>query len=166
MAGLIESLAKKWKAFQVEEPFSYALLNDLYNETYLAEQKMGDVLNIFGFITIFVACLGLFGLVTFTAEQRVKEIGIRKVLGANVGQIVSLLSTDLILLVGISFVIAFPLGFYLMDKWLQDFSYRIEIKWSVFALAGVITILIAFITMSFKTIRAALANPVDSLRTE
>jgi putative ABC transport system permease protein len=88
------------------------------------------------------------------------------VLGANVGQIVSLLSTDLILLVGISFVIAFPLGFYLMDKWLQDFSYRIEIKWSVFALAGVITILIAFITMSFKTIRAALANPVDSLRTE
>jgi len=166
MAGLIESLAKKWKAFQVEEPFSYALLNDLYNETYLAEQKMGDVLNIFGFITIFVACLGLFGLVTFTAEQRVKEIGIRKVLGANVGQIVSLLSTDLILLVGISFVIAFPLGFYLMDKWLQDFSYRIEIKWSAFALAGVITILIAFITMSFKTIRAALANPVDSLRTE
>jgi putative ABC transport system permease protein len=105
-------------------------------------------------------------LITFTAEQRVKEIGIRKVLGANVGQIVSLLSKDLIVLVAISFVIAFPLGFYLMDKWLEDFAYKIEIQWWVFVVAGLATLIIALFTMSFKTIRSALANPVESLRSE
>ncbi len=166
MAGLIASIEDKWKAFQVEEPFSYALLDELYNETYVREQKMGSILKIFGMLTILVACMGLFGLVTFTAEQRVKEIGVRKVLGANVTEIVSLLSKDLIILVAISFVIAFPLGYYIMDKWLQDFAYKIEIQWWVFALAGVTTLLIAFFTMSFKTIKSALANPVDSLRSE
>jgi putative ABC transport system permease protein len=166
MAELLSSIEGKWKAFHVEEPFSYALLDELYNETYLAEQKMGNILKIFGFITIFVACLGLFGLVTFTAEQRVKEIGIRKVLGANVTQIVSMLSKDLIILVAISFVIAFPLGYYLMEKWLQDFAYKIEIQWWVYVLAGLTTLLIAFFTMSFKTIKSALTNPVESLRSE
>jgi putative ABC transport system permease protein len=166
MAGLIASIEDKWKAFQVEEPFSYALLDELYNETYVREQKMGSILKIFGMLTILVACMGLFGLVTFTAEQRVKEIGVRKVLGANVTEIVSLLSKDLIILVTISFVIAFPLGYYMMDKWLQDFAYKIEIQWWVFALAGITTLLIAFFTMSFKTIKSALANPVDSLRSE
>jgi putative ABC transport system permease protein len=166
MAGLIASIENKWKSFQVEEPFSYGLLDELYNETYVREQKMGSILKIFGMLTIFVACLGLFGLVTFTAEQRVKEIGVRKVLGANVTEIVSLLSKDLIILVAISFVIAFPLGYYMMDQWLQDFAYKIEIQWWVFALAGVTTLLIAFFTMSFKTIKSALANPVDSLRSE
>lgn len=159
MAGLIASIENKWKSFQVEEPFSYGLLDELYNETYVREQKMGSILKIFGMLTIFVACLGLFGLVTFTAEQRVKEIGVRKVLGANVTEIVSLLSKDLIILVAISFVIAFPLGYYMMDQWLQDFAYKIEIQWWVFALAGVTTLLIAFFTMSFKTIKSALANP-------
>jgi len=166
VAALVASISTKWQAFETGEPFSYAFLDDLYNETYVVEQKMGDVLKIFGLLTILVACLGLFGLVTFTAEQRVKEIGIRKVLGANVSQIVSLLSRDLILLVAISFIIAFPLGFYLMDKWLQDFAYRIEIRWWVFVLAGSATILIAFLTMSVKTIKSALINPVDSLRSE
>jgi putative ABC transport system permease protein len=108
MADLIESIQAKWQAFDVEEPFTYALLDELYNETYLAEQNMGSILKIFGFLTILVACLGLFGLVTFTAEQRVKEIGVRKVLGADVFQIVSILSKDLMLLVAISFIIAFP----------------------------------------------------------
>ncbi len=166
MAGLLSSIEDKWKAFHVEEPFSYALLDELYNETYLAEQKMGNILKIFGALTIFVACLGLFGLVTFTAEQRIKEIGIRKVLGANVREIVSLLSRDLIILVAISFVVAFPFGSYLMDKWLQDFSYRIDIQWWVYALAGIATLVIAFLTMSFQTIKSALANPVESLRSE
>lgn len=166
IADLLSSIEDKWKAFHVEEPFSYALLDELYNETYLTEQKMGTILKIFGLLTIFVACLGLFGLVTFTAEQRIKEIGIRKVLGANVAQIVSLLSRDLILLVSISFVIAFPLGYYLMDKWLQDFAYKIDIQWWVYALAGLTTLLIAFSTMSFKTIKSALANPVESLRSD
>ena len=166
IADLLASMEEKWKAFQVEEPFSYALLDELYNETYLSEQKMGTILRVFGALTILVACLGLFGLVTFTAEQRVREIGIRKVLGAKVTEIVSLLSKDLIVLVAISFIIAFPLGYYLMDKWLQDFAYRIEIQWWVYALAALTTLLIAFFTMSFKTVRSALANPVESLRSE
>ena len=166
LSGLIASIDAKWKAFDVEEPFSYALLDELYNETYLTEQKMGSILKSFGLLTILVACLGLFGLVTFIAERRVKEIGIRKVLGANVSEIVSLLSKDLIILVAISFVIAFPLGFYLMNQWLQGFAYKTEIQWWVFVLAGLTTLLIAFLTMSFTTIKSSLANPVDSLRSE
>lgn len=166
MQELITSMENKWKAFHVEEPFSYGLLDELYNDTYMAERKMGNILEIFGMITIFVACLGLFGLVTFTAEQRVKEIGIRKVLGASVSQIVSMLSRDLLMLVAIAFVIAFPLGYYLMNMWLQDFVYRIDIQWWVYALAGLVTLVIAFFTMSFTTVRSALANPVDSLKSE
>jgi len=166
MADLIESIQAKWQAFDVEEPFTYGLLDELYNETYLAEQNMGSILKIFGLLTILVACLGLFGLVTFTAEQRVKEIGVRKVLGANVFQIVSILSKDLMVLVAISFIIAFPFGFYLMDKWLQGFAYKIDIHWWVYIVAGLSTLLIALFTVSFKTVKAALANPVDSLRSE
>lgn len=166
IAGLVASMEERWKAFQVEEPFSYALLDELYNETYLAEQNMGVVLKIFGALTILVACLGLFGLVTFNAEQRVREVGIRKVLGAGVGEIVSLLSKDLLVLVSVSFIIAFPLGYYMMNKWLQDFAYKIEIQWWVFVLAAAVTLFIAFFTMSIKTIRSALANPVESLRAE
>jgi len=166
VAGLLASMNEQWKSFLVEEPFLYAFLNELYAKTYQTEQNMGSILKIFTLLTIFIACLGLFGLITFTAEQRVKEIGIRKVLGANVSQIVSLLSKDLIVLVAISFVIAFPLGFYLMDKWLEDFAYKIEIQWWVFMVAGLATLFIALFTMSFKTIRSALANPVESLRSE
>lgn len=166
MAGLLSSIEKTWKSFDVEEPFSYALLDELYNETYVAEQKMGNILNIFGMLTILVACLGLFGLVTFSAEQRIKEIGIRKVLGASISQIVSLLSRDLIILVTISFVISFPLGYYFMNKWLQGFAYRIEIQWWVYVIAAAATLVVAFITMGFKTVSAALANPVESLRSE
>jgi putative ABC transport system permease protein len=166
MAGLIAGIGDKWKAFETGEPFSYALMNELYNESYLTEQKMGSILKIFGVLTIFIACLGLFGLVTFTAEQRVKEIGIRKVLGANVTQIVSLLSKDLLILVSVSLIIAFPLGYYLMNEWLQDFAYKVSIQWWVFALTGLTTLLIAFVTMSFITIKSSLANPVESLRSE
>ncbi len=122
-------------------------------------------MKIFGLLN-FVACLGLFGLVSFSVEQRTKEIGIRKVVGASVTQIISLLSKDMILLVGISLIVAFPLARYVMDKWLQDFVYRIEIAWWVYAAAGVTTLLIAFLTMSFKTTKSALANPVKSLKTE
>lgn len=166
MSGLIQDLDRLWVAYQPKEAFSYAILNDDYNETYLPEQKMGNILNIFAILTIFVACLGLFGLVTFTAEQRFKEIGIRKVLGSSITQIVSLLSKDFLKLVGISFLVAFPLGFYLMNKWLQEFAYRIELSWQFFLLTALITFAIAFLTISFKTIKAALQNPVKNLRTE
>jgi putative ABC transport system permease protein len=166
VAALVADIESNWKAFNTGEAFSYALLDDLYNETYLAEQRMGTIMEIFGVLTIFVACLGLFGLVTFAAEQRVKEIGIRKVLGANVTQIVAMLSKNLIIPVAVSFIIAFPLGFYIMDKWLQNFAYKTDVPWWAYALAAVITLLIAFTTMSLKTVKSALANPSESLRSE
>ena len=166
MSAVIEDLQKTWNELGAGEPFSYSILDESYRETYRAERKMGSILSIFAFLTIFVACLGLFGLVTYTAEQRFKEIGIRKVLGSSTPQIVTLLSKDFLKLVLISFVIAFPLSYYLMNKWLQEFAYRIDVGWQVFALAGIITLLIAFLTISYKSIRAATANPVKSLRTE
>lgn len=166
MSSFIEDLNTTWNAFSVQEPFTYSILDDSYNETYRAEQKMGTILSIFAFLTIFVACLGLFGLVTYTAEQRFKEIGIRKVLGSSVPQIVALLSRYFLRLVLISFLIAFPLCFYLMNKWLQEFAYRIQISWHVFLVAALITFVIAFLTIGFKSFKAATANPVKSLRAE
>ena len=166
MSGLISHINTLWNNYQVKEPFYYSILDDAYNATYLAEQKMGTILTLFAVITIFVACLGLFGLVTYSAEQRFKEIGIRKVLGSSVTQIISLLSKDFIKLVLLSFLIAFPLGYYLMNKWLQDFAYRIEISLWIYLLTAVITLLIAFITISFKSIQAATANPIKSIKTE
>jgi putative ABC transport system permease protein len=117
-------------------------------------------------LAIFIACLGLFGLATFMAQQRVKEIGVRKVLGATVFNIVQMLSSDFIKLVVISAVISFPVAWWAMHRWLQDFAYRTTLNWWVFALAGIIGLIIALATMSFQAIRAALANPVKSLRTE
>jgi len=166
MSGLISRLNTLWLSYNNKEAFSYSLLDDSYKQTYLTEQKMGSILKIFAILTIIVACLGLFGLVTFTAEQRFKEIGIRKVLGSSVPQIVTLLSKDFLKLVLLSFLIAFPLGFYLMNEWLQDFAYRIEVSWQVFVIAALITIIIAFLTIGFKSIQAATANPIKSLRTE
>jgi len=133
---------------------------------YNAEQQTGKLFITFAVFAIFIACLGLFGLVTYAAEQRIKEIGIRKVLGASVGTIVTMISKDFVKLVLIAFVIAFPVGWWMMNKWLQGFAYRTNISWWVFALAGLLTIAIALITVSFQAIKAALANPVKSLRTE
>ena len=166
ISGLLSSIEVLWDDFTLEEPFNYALLDESYDRIYLVEQKLRMLIRIFASLTIFVACLGLLGLVTFTTEQKFKEIGIRKVLGATVSQIVSMLSLDFLKLILISFVIAFPLGFYLMNRWLEDFAYRIEIHWQVFILAGIGTMAVAFLTLSFKSIKAALANPVNSLRTE
>ncbi len=166
MAEIVSSMESEWKSFGTGEVFDYAFLDTLYNETYVKERNMNVVLQIFAFLTILVACLGLFGLVTFTAQQRIKEIGIRKVLGSSVSQIVGMLAKDFLKLVVIAMAIAFPLGYYFMDKWLQDFAYRITIEWWVFALAGITTILIAFITISYRSIKTALMNPVKSLRTE
>ncbi len=166
MSGIIENLNSDWNSYSPKEALNYSILDDSYNHTYLKERKMGTILTLFAILTIIVACLGLFGLVTFTAEQRFKEIGIRKVLGSSAAQIVALLSKDFIKLVGISFVIAFPLSYYLMNKWLQDFAFRIEIKWYLFMLAAVITLGIAFLTIGIKSFRAASMNPIKSLKTE
>jgi putative ABC transport system permease protein len=147
-------------------PFSYRFLDESFNQMYRAEQRIGRIILIFSTLAILIACLGLFGLSTFIAEQRTKEIGIRKVLGASVSGIVQLLSKDFIKLVALSFIFAAPLAWYFMNKWLQDFAYRIHISWWIFLLAGVLAVTIALVTVSFQAIKAALMNPVRSLRTE
>ena len=166
VAGLLASMKKQWDSYNTSEPFTYNFIDDLFNKTYAVEQKTGAILNLFSIFTIFVACLGLFGLATYTAEQRTKEIGIRKVLGASVSQITGMLSKDFVKLVLIASVIAFPAAWWGMNKWLQSFAYRIHISWWVFAFAGIITLFIAMLTVSFQAIKAALANPVKSLRSE
>jgi putative ABC transport system permease protein len=163
---LIASMKTKWDRFNTGEPFTFTFMDDLYDKTYAAEQNTGTILNIFALLTILVACLGLFGLATYTAEQRTKEIGIRKVLGASVTSVTKMLSKDFIKLVFIACLIAFPLSWWAMNKWLQSFAYRIHISWWIFLAAGIISILIALITVSFQAIKAAVANPVKSLRSE
>ncbi|MBZ9650952.1 ABC transporter permease [Psychroflexus montanilacus] len=166
VSSLLTSIESKWQKINIKQPFSYTFLNESFDNTYLKEKKMRDILSVFTGLTILVACMGLFGLVTFAAERRVREIGIRKVLGSSVPEIIGLLSKDFIKLILVSFVIAFPLGYFLMEQWLQDFAYRIEINWWVFLFAAFITTLIAFGTIVLKSFKAAIANPVKSLRTE
>ena len=166
IAGLLATLKTQWAALTTDAPFTYSFLDDRFNDTYKAEQKIGLILGIFAGLTIFIACLGLFGLATFTAEQRTKEIGVRKVLGASVGSIVGLLSRDFLKLVLIALVIASPLAGWVMNHWLQDFAYRIDIQWWMFALAGLLAVGIALLTVSYQSFKAALMNPVKSLRSE
>ncbi len=155
-----------WKKFLPETPYDFTFLDERFADLYKAEQQQGSIFTIFSFIAIFIACLGLFGLSAFTITQRIKEIGIRKVLGASITSIVTLLSKDFMKLVIIASVIAFPIAWYAMHNWLQDFAYRISIPWWAFILAGILTALIALLTISFQAIKAAAANPVKSLRTE
>ncbi len=166
LPALLTSVEKQWNALAPDAPIEYTFLEENFNATYRAEQKTGRILGLFAGLTIFVACLGLFGLATFTAEQRTKEIGVRKVLGASVSGIVALLSKDFLKLVAISIVIASPIAWYAMNTWLQDFAYKIDISWWIFALAGVLAVGIALLTVSFQSVKAALANPVKSLRSE
>ncbi|MDP5082468.1 MAG: FtsX-like permease family protein, partial [Winogradskyella sp.] len=147
-------------------PFDYGFLDHNLEQLYAEEKQTATIGLIFSLLAVFVACLGLFGLAAFTAEQRDKEIGIRKVLGASVAGIVKLLSVDFIRLVAIALVIAFPLSYYIMNNWLQDFAYRVDIGWRTFAFTGLCALGIAMFTVSFQAIKAALANPVDSLKTE
>jgi putative ABC transport system permease protein len=163
---LIREVESKWNQMAPGQSFSYTFLDADFNKMYEADQRTGKLFITFAIFAIFIACLGLFGLVTYAAEQRIKEIGVRKVLGASVGAIVTMISRDFIKLVLIAFVIAFPLAWWMMDKWLQSFAYRISISWWVFALSGLLAVLISLMTVSFQAIKAALANPVKSLRTE
>jgi putative ABC transport system permease protein len=145
---------------------NFSFMNQDFDASYRAEQRIGAIFIVFASLAIIIACLGLFGLAAYAAEQRTKEIGIRKVLGASVAVIAGTLSRDFIKLVLISIVVSTPIAWYLMNKWLQDFAYRISIQWWVLVLAGFAAILIAMITVSFQSIKAALANPVKSLRSE
>lgn len=164
--GLISNIEQRWKAMAPGMPFSYQFLDEAFDNMYRAEQRVGKVALSFAILAIVIACLGLFGLAAYMAEQRTKEIGVRKVLGASVPNIISMLSKDFVKLVLVAAVVAFPVAWYAMNKWLEDFAYRINIGWWVFVVAGVAALLIALITVSFQAVKAALINPVKSLRTE
>jgi putative ABC transport system permease protein len=165
-ADLIKLIGQKWKALAPGMPFRYSFLNDSFNDMYHSEQRTGTIAIIFAVLAVVIACMGLFGLVTYMAEQRRKEIGIRKVLGATVSNMVLLLSRDFLWLVFIALIVAFPIAWWAMQTWLSDFVYRVHIAWWVFAFSGGIAMLIAFLTVSSQAIKAALANPVKSLRSE
>lgn len=162
----ISKIESQWKSFVSGEPFDYNFLDASFDALYRSEKRMGNIFGIFTVLSIFIACLGLFGLSAYIAERRTKEIGVRKVLGASVQNIVALLSKDFLKLTIIAAFISFPVAWWAMNKWLEDFAYRISIGWSVFLVAGVIALLIALLTVSFQAIKAAIANPVKSLRTD
>ncbi len=166
LPATIAAIRKKYDEFFPGNLFDYYFLDEKFNEQYANDQLFGKVFAIFSGFAIFIACLGLLGLSLFATTQRTKEIGVRKVLGASVSNIVMLLSKDFIKLIIIAFVIASPVAWFVMHNWLQDFAYRINISWWVFIAAGLLAILIALITISFQAIKAAIANPVKSLRTE
>ena len=163
---IISTLEDKWKEFTNGQPFSYNFLDENFNNMYQAEQKLGEIFGVFAGLAIIIGCLGLFGLAAFTAQRRTKEIGIRKVMGASVPGIVTLMSTEFTKLVFISFLIATPVSYLLMENWLQDFAYKTDLGVSVFLLSGAISLIIALVTVSYHAIRSALANPVKSLRYE
>ncbi len=162
----IKSIEGIWNKVAPGQPFAYYFMEDSFNNTYKSEQRLGRIFIIFTILSILIACLGLFGLAAFNAEKRTKEIGIRKVMGASVSQITYRLSSDFLKLVLVAILISLPIGWFAMNKWLEDFSYRIEIGWWVFALATLLAVAIAILTVSYQSIKAAIANPVKSLRTE
>jgi putative ABC transport system permease protein len=166
VASLVSSVSASWHKLNPNEPFEYSFLDEDFQKNYEAEDRLASIVGYFTVIAILISCLGLFGLATFSAEQRIKEIGVRKVLGASVSGIVALLSKDFLKLVAISVLLASPIAWWIMHRWLQDFAYRTNISWTVFAITTVLALLIALITISFQAIRAAIANPVKSLRTE
>lgn len=163
---LLRAMEQVWQRNVSGEPFEYAFLDEDFQKTYKDDRQMATLIGSFTGIAILISCLGLFGLATFAAEQRTKEIGIRKVLGASVAGITGLLTKDFLKLVLIAIVIACPLAWWMMQKWLDDFAYSIEMQWWMFALAGLVALVIAFLTVSFQSVRAALSNPVKSLRSE
>jgi putative ABC transport system permease protein len=163
---MVKHVEGKWKAIAPGMPFFYSFLDQDFDKMYRAEQRIGKTAISFAVLAILIACLGLFGLATYMAEQRTKEIGIRKVLGASISTLVGMLSKDFLKLVLISFCIAVPVAWWAMSKWLQDFAYRVSIGWWIFLLAGTLALLIALITVSFQAIKTAMANPVKSLRSE
>ncbi len=162
----IQAAETQFKHYNSEYPFNYHFLDDIFNNLYKGEQTEGKLFNYFAAIAIFISCLGLLGLAAYTAQVRTREIGVRKVLGASVSNITTMLSADFLKLVIFAIVIASPLAWYAMNKWLQDFAYHINIQWWVFAVAGLLAVLIAFATISYQAVKAALMNPVKSLRSE
>ncbi len=166
VSGSVGFIESEWKKFVPGKPFEYFFLDDDFNNLYESEQKTGEIFTVFSVLAIFIACLGLFGLAAFTAERRTKEIGIRKVLGASIPGIVVLLSREFTKWVLLANIIAWPLAYYFMNSWLQNFAYRIDMGWGIFLLSAVIALIIALFTVSFQAVKVAVANPVRALRSE
>lgn len=166
VTGFLNHLKTKWNLFNPQGPLSYTFLDEKFASLYANELRTQQIFSAFAVIAIIIATLGLFGLSAFIIEQRTKEIGVRKILGASVQNVLLLVSKEFLSLVVIAFIISIPVTYWAMHKWLQTYAYRINISFSVFAIAGIIAVLIALITISFQSIKAAIANPVKSLRTE
>ncbi len=161
--GLLEH---RWKEFRPNQPFEYMFMDERFNQLYRTEQRIGKIFGVFASLAVVIGCLGLFGLAAFTAEQRTKEIGIRKVLGASAPGIIQMLLREFVILVGLANLVAWPIAYFVMHRWLQDFAYRTSPGWMIFLGAGVVTMLIALFTVSFQAVKAALADPIRSLRYE
>ncbi len=164
--GTIKNIENTWKNFAPNKPFEYSFLDEDYERLYLNEKQTRKIFSIFSFLAIFIACLGLFGLASFVADRKTKEIGIRKILGASVPRIVNILNKSFVKWVIVANLIAWPVAWFVMNRWLQNFAYRIDLSWWMFVLAAVLALIIAIITVSFQTVKAALRNPADSLRYE
>ena len=162
----IDHLEATWDKFAPGQPFEYQFMNQRFNAMYESENKVGEIFTVFAVLTIFIACLGLFGLAAFTAEQKTKEIGIRKTLGASIPSIVNLLSKNFLKLIFIALVIAIPVASLAMNYWLEEFAYRTNLKPSTYIISGVMAIAIAWITISFQSWKAARVNPAKSLKDE
>jgi putative ABC transport system permease protein len=162
----ISHLGKICKTLNPQFPFSYSFSDEQYQKMYKSEEIVSRLSNVFAVFAIFISCKGLLGLAMFTSEQRTREIGIRKVLGAGIVSLFTLLSGEFIMLVGIAILIASPIAWWAMDAWSQDFAYHIKIDWWIFLFAGLAAIFIALLTVSFQSIRAALVKPIQSLRAE
>jgi putative ABC transport system permease protein len=166
LPALLAQIENKWKTVAPHEHFEYSFMDADFDTLYRTEQRMGNLFIAFTTLAIIIACLGLFSLAAYAAEQRNKEIGIRKVLGAGVSTLVAMLSKDFIKLVFISIIIATPLAWLVMNKWLQGYANRQNIQWWVFVVTALVTVVIAFATISFQSVKAAMANPVESLKNE
>jgi ABC-type antimicrobial peptide transport system permease subunit len=162
----MQSIKKIWQQTFPGYVYEYRFLDDKIAGFYQQENQLSQLYKIFAAIAIFLSCLGLYGLASFMAAQRIKEVGIRKVLGATAGNIVYLFSKEFILLIAIAFAIATPIAWYFMHQWLQNYAYRIEVSWLIFLTGGIAAIMIALATISFQAVKAAMANPVESLRSE
>lgn len=166
LPGSMRAIEKLWTDNFPEQIFEYQFLNDKIDQYYREEQQQASLYEIFAAIAIFLSCLGLYGLASFMAVQRLREVGVRKVMGATASNIVFLFSKEFMVLIGIAFVIATPLVWYFMQQWLQNYVYRIDINWTVFFAGGIASLAIALITVSFQAVKAAMVNPAHSLKAD
>ena len=164
--AILSFIESKWREFDSKYPFEYVFLDDQYESLYRTEERLGQLFGYFTVLAIIIGCLGLFGLSTFSAEQRTKEIGIRKVVGATIPNVILLLVREFTKWVFLAVFIAWPLGYFIMNKWLQNFAYRTKLGFDTFLLSALLALLIALLTVTYQAVKTALANPVDSLKYE